>query len=74
MAKKKEEPKWKIVRAQSVYSKKSGTRVVRICTEKDLTFQECVDILKTQYPNKVLNEKNEMTVPGFLYPTTITIK
>ena len=72
--KKKEDPTWKIMSANTVYSKKSGTRVVKICIEKDKTFQECVDILKKKYPSKILNEKNEITVSGLLYPTTITIK
>ena len=74
MAKKKEDPKWRIVKQHSVYSKKQGTRIINVTVHKDLTYQQCIDLLKREYPHKVLDSNNEMTVPGLLYPTTIKVK
>lgn len=64
--------KYKIVIEKEVYSKKSGTRIIKIILLKDSTYDECKEYIKLNYNVELTGF--ELTVHGFLYPSRIKIK
>lgn len=64
--------KYKIIIEQEVYSKKSGTKIIKHTLLKDASYEECKVFIKHEYNVDLIGF--ELIVPGFLYPSRIKIK